>query len=58
MENRSAKRQAEFMILRSVIETGRKQRRNLLCTLSIDPSNLFEGLSPCGPMPDTCHSSN
>ena len=53
VEHRSVRRQAEFMILRSAIETGRKQRRNLLRTLSTAPSNLFEWLSPCGPMPDT-----
>ena len=53
MENRSARRQAEFMILRSLIETGRRQRRNLLRMLSTAPSNQFELLYPCGPIPDT-----
>ena len=53
MENRSARRRAEFMILRSAIETGRKRRRNLLLTLSTAPRSLFEWLHPCGPMPDT-----
>ena len=54
MENRPARRQAEFMILRSAIDAG----RNLLRSLSTAPSNMFEWLSPCGPMPDTWHTSN
>ena len=58
MENRPAGRQAEFMILRSAVEARRKQRRNLLRSLSTAPSNLFEWLSPCDPMPDTWHTSN
>ena len=50
---RTAAGAADFLILRSVIETGRKQRWNLLWTLSAAPSALFERLNPYGPIPDT-----
>ena len=50
---RTRKGSQDFAILRSIIETARKQSWGMLSALQTKPNELIQKLSCKGPLPDT-----